>query len=394
MSFGKSCISTNPEAQSGFLRQARPRPKHMDKIVVSVQEVAAVPRVIDETPRIEPKLPPAVPWWARIAFWFLVPVLPLLCFVVIILRVAIRNQPPRIKHAWTAFMSTLLIVSGFLASIGTVLSISFVPLPAVVSRGLDDLDQRMDYPQLPSATPMSGADVSAKLKPLVAVITESRRLWFSHQETSSGSLGAGILLRANSSGYLFATAHHVVDGLDWRNGKNSRALVAMASGVWAGANVIARHKYLDLALLWVPRESGHAEFLQPIAPASDGEDIFVIGHPEGLKFSLSNGIVSRVDKSAILQISAPVSPGNSGGPVFDQRGNLVGVVISKMDRSIDPNAENLNFAVRANALLDDSGWDFTANGHQYFSEFLKTHAEKENSQNAARTDHGDTETRR
>jgi S1-C subfamily serine protease len=343
----------------------------MDKIVVTTQELAAVPRPIDEPARLEPKLPPVISWWAKLAFSPLILVLPLLSLVAIILRASIRNQPPRVKHAWTAFLSTLLIVSGFLTSAAAVLSISFVPLPVVVSTGLSDLDERAVFPNLPSATTMSGSVVSAQLKPLVAVITTARRLWFSHQEAPSGSLGAGILLRANAGGYLFATARHVVDGENWRYSRNPRALLAMSSGAWAGADVIARHANLDLLLLWIPRESGHGDFVEPVASGIEGENIFVIGHPEGLKFTLSTGIVSRLDQT-VLQVSAPISPGNSGGPVFDDKGNLVGIVVSKINKSLDPNAENLNFAVRADTLLQDSGWEFANGGRERFTEFLSS----------------------
>jgi S1-C subfamily serine protease len=249
-----------------------------------------------------------------------------------------------------------------------------VPLPAIVSSALSDLDERTIFPSIPAAVPMTGSEVSSALKPLVAVITPARRMWFSRQESPSWSLGAGILLRANADGYLFATAHHVVDGENWRSGNNQRALVAMASGVWAGADVIASHKSLDLALLWVPRQSGFGDFVQPIAPVAEGQSIFVIGHPAGLRFTLSNGLVSRMQQS-ILQISAPVSPGNSGGPVFDEKGNLVGIVVSKMDRSADPNAENLNFAITAGALLEDAGWNFNGNGRQRLKEYEEARAQ-------------------
>jgi S1-C subfamily serine protease len=298
-----------------------------------------------------------------------------------VLRVSTRNQPSRIKHAWTAFLSTLLIVSGFFTSAAAVLAISLAPLPSVVSRGLSDLDERTLFPHLPTETAMSGVNVAAELKPLVAVITPARRLWFNHQETTSGILGAGTLLRADDGGYLFATARHVVDGLNWRADTNSRALVAMASGAWAGADVVARHRMLDLAVLWVPRESGHSEFVQPISSVADGQDIFVIGHPEGLKFTISNGMVSRVDQTSLFQISAPVSPGNSGGPAFDSRGNLVGIVVSKIDKSVDPNAENLNFAVRADTLLNDSGWDFAHNGRQLMAQFAQVSGKHGNGAN-------------
>lgn len=339
----------------------------MDKIVISTQELGEVKPRPDEPPRPEPMLPPVIPWWVRVALAPLVLVMPLLGFVAIILRVATRNQPPRIKHGWTAFLSSLLIVSGFITSAAAVLTVAFVPIPAIVSSALSDLDDRTTFPGMPMAMPMSGSDVSTLLKPLVAVITPARRTWFSNQESPAFSLGAGILLRANSDGYLFATAHHVVDGENWRDGKNSRALVAMASGVWAGADVIARHKSLDLALLWIPRQAGHAEFVQPITAAIEGEPVFVIGHPKGLKFTLSNGMVSRREPEVgLLQISAPVSPGNSGGPVFDDRGNLIGIVVSQ---AVGSDAQNLNFAVGAEALLQDAGWSFSDGGKQRFAEF-------------------------
>src|SRR5262249_17439747 len=116
------------------------------------------------------------------------------------------------------------------------------------------------------------------------------------------------------------------------------------------------------ALLWLERKFGEGTFRQPVATYSSvqmGEKIFVIGHPEGLNFSVSNGIVSRTPGNDVLQISAPVSPGNSGGPVYDEYGNLLGVVTSKVARSMEPEAENLNFAIRTDTLLHESGWDLT-----------------------------------
>src|SRR3984893_17674832 len=151
----------------------------MDKIVVTTQELASVPRPIDEPARLAaPKLPPVISWWARVAFAPLVVALPLLSLVAIILRASIRNQPPRVKHAWTAFLSTLLIISGFLTSAAAVLSVSFVPLPAVVSRSLSELDAKSVFPALPSSIPTSAKELSEALKPLVAVITPARRTWF------------------------------------------------------------------------------------------------------------------------------------------------------------------------------------------------------------------------
>ena len=344
----------------------------MEKIVISSREISETRLAPEQPSRPEVQLPPVVPFWAKLSLWPLIVALPLLCLITIILRVAMRSLPPRTRHGWTAFLTTLLVASGLLTSLSAAVVFSFIPVPSLVSAGLSDLDERTDFPQLPATGAMSAKEVAEKLKPLVAVITPGQRSWLTHQELPSASFGAGMLLEANRAGYLFVTAHHVVDGPAWKAAnKVSRVLVAMAAGTWGGADVIARHKELDLALLWVPRDSGEGTFAEPIAKPGDiaeGEPIFVIGHPEGLRFTLSTGIISRTDFSTI-QVSAPVSPGNSGGPVFDDRGELVAIVTSMVDKNGDPNAENLNFAVRADALLDDAGWDFEKSGRKRLADF-------------------------
>jgi S1-C subfamily serine protease len=341
----------------------------MDKIVISPNEITEIKEVLDQPARIESKLPPAIPWWARISVGILALCLPLLCLIAIILRVAFRGQAPRIRYAWTSFLSTLLIVSGFLTSAAAIVALSLGPVPAIVATGLSELDERTDFPTLPAAKDLSGADASSELKPLVVVISPTAQSFFSNREVLSNSFGAGMLLEANQQGYLFATARHVVGMGAWKLKDRHRAMLSLSSGVWAGAEVVARHTNLDLVLLWVPRHSGSADFMQPIAAPKEGESIFVIGHPEGLKYTLSTGIISRMENST-LQISAPVSPGNSGGPVYDQQGNLLGVVSSTLDKSYQPNAENLNFAVSAQAFLKENGWEFAKNGKQRLEEYL------------------------
>jgi len=91
--------------------------------------------------------------------------------------------------------------------------------------------------------------------------------------------------------------------------------------------------------------------LHPIAvvrPYDDiavGEKVYTIGNPSGLVGTLSEGIVSglRNQKGVrYVQTSAPISPGSSGGGLFDERGNLLGITSFKIE-----DAENLNFAIAA-----------------------------------------------
>ena len=99
-----------------------------------------------------------------------------------------------------------------------------------------------------------------------------------------------------------------------------------------------------------------------------GDDVIVAGYPlHGLlssELNITKGIVSSLagpsDDRSIIQITAPVQPGNSGGPLLDASGNVVGVVVSKLDalklaRAIGTLPENVNFAVSegaARAFLD------------------------------------------
>jgi S1-C subfamily serine protease len=349
-----------------------------DRVVVSSEEIeriqptpdAAAPSPASLPPSLFQRLPSPVPWWARICLAPLVLLLPVLCVVAAILRVAFRSQPPRVKYAWVSFLSTLLVVSGLISTVGTVLMVSFAPIPALLNTGLPELDERSQFPALPSSTDLSSPDVSEKLKPLVIVVSPAARLW-NRQEVSSGVFGAGVLLHADKNGYLFATANHVVHYTGrGSSGAAGHALVATAAGVWSKADVVAQAPQLDLALLWMARQSGSAEFVQPLSVARDGTDIFVIGHPEGLRYTLSTGIVSGL-RDDVMQISAAVSPGNSGGPVYDHRGNLIGIVSAKFDRNRDANAENLGFAAKADALLRETNWAFSGRGKEWLDGYTK-----------------------
>jgi S1-C subfamily serine protease len=349
----------------------------MERVIVSSQEVSEITVSTPDVLKPPPKLLSPIPWWGRVLCALLVLVLPVLCLATILLRIAFRNQSPRVRYAWTSYLGTLLIISGMLYFAASVMVITLVPVPAIVSIGLGDLDERTIFPKFPADKPLTAAEVSQQLKPLVVVISPAQRRWFSLNEVPASSLGAGVLLQASSSGYLFATAKHVANEFNPRT--KGHVLVAMASGIWATGEVIAHHSTLDLALVWINRNSGQADFVEPVSSADkvvEGIPIFVIGHPEGLKYSLSTGIISRLHDSAV-QISASVSPGNSGGPVYDDRGNLVGIVSSMVDKSLSPNAENLSFAVQADALLHETGWQFSGNGRQYLHQFVEAEAQKE-----------------
>ena len=169
--------------------------------------------------------------------------------------------------------------------------------------------------------------------------------------------------RAVSTGTGFVVApdrvltnRHVVDGCN-------RVVMRAPDGRWLGAVPPARvDADLDLALLAVPGLPGPALAFRSGPPVRRGEGVVAFGFPlTGLLSSdpkLTRGEVSGLaglgDNRNLYQISAPVQPGNSGGPLLDMRGHVIGVVVSKLDaqrvaRVTGDIAQNVNFAVKGEA---------------------------------------------
>jgi tetratricopeptide (TPR) repeat protein len=113
------------------------------------------------------------------------------------------------------------------------------------------------------------------------------------------------------------------------------------------AGTLAVDEEADLALLKVdlPAERSRPLSLSAALP-EEGEQVFVIGNPLRLEGSVSNGIVSAVrevpDVGRVIQITAPVSHGNSGSPLFNMRGQVIGIVTVKVT-----NGQNINLALAA-----------------------------------------------
>lgn len=177
-------------------------------------------------------------------------------------------------------------------------------------------------------------------------------------ETQKGNkkgLGSGFFI--NSQGYI-VTNYHVVFGADQavvRTQDNRRYPVK---------RIIAEDKEADLVLLAadIPTRAVTPLDISGRLPEV-GEKIYAIGHPMGLEKTVSEGIVSAIRKlpklGEIIQITAPISPGSSGGPVFDANGRVIGVA-----RATFRTGQNLNFAVPGQKVLELKG-----GGGYSFSEF-------------------------
>ena len=148
------------------------------------------------------------------------------------------------------------------------------------------------------------------------------------------ALGSGFFV---GDGNAIVTNYHVIEGASAVGVKSTVNSLALVSSV---LSVDLQH---DLVLLAVST-SGPALRLSARSP-DVGEEIIAIGNPKGLEGTLSVGIVSGVrqeNAASVYQITAPISPGSSGGPVIDQSGEVLGV-----SSFFVTGGQNLNFAYPA-----------------------------------------------
>ncbi len=156
-------------------------------------------------------------------------------------------------------------------------------------------------------------------------------------------LGTGSIIDAG--GLILTNRHVIVSSLDG----DKEVAVFLFDGRRFNADVIEATEELDLALLRVKDSPGEL----PVMEWGDsdalevGEDVIAIGNPDGLKWTLSTGIVSG-KRDNMLQTTAPLNPGNSGGPLISPDGKLIGV--NTLSAYADRN--NIAFARTSNVARD------------------------------------------
>ncbi len=184
--------------------------------------------------------------------------------------------------------------------------------------------------------PPAAATAYGKIQPSLVVIT-----------TGGGAergLGAGFI--ANADGTIL-TANHVIDGA-------TRIEVRFADGTRTTATVAEAKPENDLATL-KPARLPDVVVPATLAGAEGiGQDVYAVGNPLGLTFSLSAGVISATGRAIetesgpltnLIQFDAAVNPGNSGGPLLNRAGNVIGVVTALANPSKQPFFVGIGFAV-------------------------------------------------
>ncbi len=334
-----------------------------DKITITTADFEDM----DSSPRTPVACVPPIPLWWRLLSALLILCPPVLFIVTIVGLTTLRRRDLLVRHAYTVHYCCLLLASGIIWTLVAFALAIWMPSTLLDRISVTSTLSINTFPQLPSDNILSGKDIARQLSPLVVVVHHAgHHALFSSDRGGKQACGAGALALATHDGYLLVTSRHVVDALSGRSGIGEIVGVTLQDGQEAHATVVGIHRSLDLALLWVPRKQANTEYVQPIRSFKTievGEQVFVIGHPEGLEFSISSGLIAQKRGTGLIQMSAPVSPGNSGGPVYDTNGRLLAIVQSVFDKTKRPNAENLNFAVRVDDLLNSDVWILAKKGH-------------------------------
>ena len=151
-------------------------------------------------------------------------------------------------------------------------------------------------------------------------------------ETNNG-LGSGFFVAPN----IIATNYHVIKGAT-----EASCYVNNSTTKYKIEGYVAADQNVDLILLKVTTLNKPA---LPMASqsVSPGQKVYVIGSPKGLPATISDGIVSGMrdfEGYKLIQMTAPISPGSSGGPVMNSKGELIGISVSQLTEG-----QNLNFAI-------------------------------------------------
>ena len=205
-----------------------------------------------------------------------------------------------------------------------------------------------------TASGMTTAQVSEMVSPSVVVITTeqvvySQWSWYGQSQVESGA-GSGVII--SSDGYIL-TCDHVVSGA-------SNITVTIGDKDYP-ATIIGEDSTSDIAVIKIEADGLTPAIVGDSDKLAVGDNVLAVGNPLGeLGGTVTSGIVSALNRSvtiqgtsstntmSLIQMDASVSPGNSGGGLFNMNGELIGLVNAKSSSS---DAEGLGFAIPINDAI-------------------------------------------
>jgi len=175
--------------------------------------------------------------------------------------------------------------------------------------------------------------------------------------------GAGVIIDKTDEFYVILTNLHVIgfwqiydsDLLTPEINEYSLDIQTVNSNDWVTVRkILVNAKLKDFALIYIKTAADY-----PILPLSrqkpqQGMNVYAMGHPSGLDFTFTSGVISALRETRsdlevpyqLIQTDTVLNPGNSGGPLLDEKGQLVGIVVSKVSEKC-----GLNFAIPAQEII-------------------------------------------
>ena len=224
---------------------------------------------------------------------------------------------------------------------GAALSLT-IGLPAGAQVAQNDQSRMQDV--VPRAgAPASFADLTAQLQPAVVNIAVRQKVAVENPLAGTpfgamaGGGGSQRVAEAQGSGFIVSadgyvvTNNHVIS-LD-QQGAADAVMVTLADGTEYNARIVGRDQDSDIAVLKIDAKA-QLPFVQfgQSSKARAGDWVIAIGNPFGLGGTVTSGIVSSVNRNTgtgaydhYIQSDASINSGNSGGPMFDMRGNVLGI---------------------------------------------------------------------
>ena len=188
----------------------------------------------------------------------------------------------------------------------------------------------------------------------VGITTEVTYTNFFGQSSSSAVSGSGFVV--TDDGYIMTNYHVIEDAYK----SNLAVKVMFKDGASYDATIVGTEEENDIAVLKID-----ASGLKPVSVGDSdsilvGDEVYAIGNPLGeLDFTMTSGRISALDRSIttssnvpavnMFQFDAPVNSGNSGGPVYNTNGQVIGVVTAKAGES---GVEGISFAIPINDAVD------------------------------------------
>lgn len=202
--------------------------------------------------------------------------------------------------------------------------------------------------------------LAQKARTGVVIIVIEDKGWF----RTNTAFGTGVVIAQKGEKSLILTNRHVVSK---SNGQLASAIQVLTSSekTFSGTVVaLPLNKDIDMALLCV-QDRRCLDVLGEIGNYDElktGDEVVAIGHPNGLSFTMTDGIVSALRENMLIQSSASINPGNSGGPLLNNHGCVIGI-----NTFFIKDSQGLNFAFRADYIRNRSGWHYYRDINSFLS---------------------------